>query len=69
MNRYRLALAGDPPIHEKSGYVFCADLEAAQADAQTLLDAHPACAVVRIYDGNDLVCEVGRGPGRAEAAE
>jgi len=69
MNRYRLVLAPDPPLLEKSGYVFCADAKAAQAAAQTLLDAHFAHAVVRIYDGDDLVCEVERGFPRAEAAE
>jgi hypothetical protein len=69
MIRYRLVLVGEPPITDRSGYLFCTKQDGARASAKTLLESHPAYAAVRIYDGDRLVGEIARDRPFADAAE
>lgn len=69
MIRYRLVLVGEPPITDRSGYVFCAKPDGVRASARSLLDSHPAYALVRIYEDGLLVGEIARDRPFADAAE
>ena len=69
MIRYRLVLVGEPPITDRSGYIFCTKQDGARVSAKALLDSHPDYALVRIYEDGLLVGEVARARPFADAAK
>ena len=60
MTQYRIVLIGGDGRELGSGYLFSGDDEGACASAERLIQSSPQAAVVRVLDGERLVCSFER---------
>ncbi len=60
MNSYRLVLVAEGSLPERTGYVFCADDEAAKEAARSLLRGNQGHVSVLIYQDGRRVGEIVR---------
>ena len=60
MNSYRLVLIAQGALPERTGYVFCANDDAAREAAEVLLRNNPGYISVDVFLDDRRVCEVVR---------